>query len=73
MHLADGFGGLMKQSLKGAVAEYLEFVTSLKSLSSQSQERIYFRDLENFFKDSDLKEINSKNMEFLMTMINLHS
>lgn len=59
----------MKQSLKGAVAEYLEFVTSLKSKSSQSQEKIYFRDLETHFKDSYLSEINSKSMEFFQASL----
>jgi site-specific recombinase XerD len=51
------------QTLKGAVAEYLEYVTALKSKSSQTQEKLYFRDLENFIQDIKLTKISHQMME----------
>lgn len=56
-------GGSVRQTLKGAIAEYLEYVTALKSKSSQSQELIYFKNLENFFLDIYLTEISHIKLE----------
>lgn len=55
----------LRQSIKAAIAEYLECVSSLKSKSSQELEKIFLSDLEIFF--------NGKSIELLSDVSPRHS
>lgn len=58
---------LIRQSLTGAIVEYLENITRQKSRSSQSQEPIYFRDFEQYLiknKIQNFKDLTPKLVEF---------
>lgn len=59
---------LLPQTIKGAIAEYLECVTALKSESSKEIERYFFRDFENFFMSKNiiyLSDVSSRHAESL--------
>lgn len=61
---------MIDQTIKGAVAEYLENITSRKALSSQKTEPIYFRNLEQYFTEKNIEkisEITPKDCEFLQS------
>jgi len=55
------------QTLKGAIAEYYENITILKSYSSQKQEKTYFKDLEIYFLGKSLLEITPKDIDFFQS------
>lgn len=58
----------INQTLKGAIAEYLEHVTSAKSESCQVIEPIFFADLERYFvKINLLSELTPKDCDFFQT------
>lgn len=62
---------MLNQTIKGAVAEYFENITALKSKSSQCTEKTFFRDLEVYFltKHSQLKDITPKDIDFFQASL----
>lgn len=63
---------MIDQTIRGSVAEYIENITSRKSLSSQTSEPIYFRDLEQYFIEKNIEkisEITPKDCEFLQSKL----
>lgn len=61
----------INQTLKGAVAEYLENITSQKSDSSKSIEKIFFNDMEKYFLDkcSLVKDVSTKDIDFFQASL----
>ena len=63
---------MIKQSIAGAISEYLDNVTAHKSESSQRQEKVYFKDLEDYFlklKIELINEIQPKHIDFFQSSL----
>lgn len=61
---------LIRQTLTGAIVEYIDKITGQKSDSSKSQEPIYFRDLERYCIKNKLvyfKDLTPKLVEFFQS------
>lgn len=60
----------INQTLKGAVAEYIQHVSGVKSEATQALEKIAFTYFEQYFKDKNLlSEITTKDCDFFQSFL----
>ena len=60
---------MIRQTLSGAIAEYIDIISSAKEVSTQGQEKRSFTILENFLKNRDLILISTKDLDNLQKFL----